>query len=651
MGVVGLPHTVTRSRARMLENGVRSFYEVSGTSRSGPLETNFVPSSPGYQVDRWAEIVEEEENNRAVEVSEPEIAVIYQRQKAEIIPQKEAARRQSNSSSENESRRSLAPVKRVSWNRSLSTRGRTSIAATACVDYQPKQRKPRRNAKPPLPRGKAFQPPNYDRERAYFQEVDAFELLEESPSPKKTGTWTMGDQVDDVVIPHLSSVLQKWLISKKLNRTYGFPGSLSKILETPLLAKDPSQDNLSYSISKTLGKDSLEVHSSSNVIQQSVNSSMHDKHLSGMPIQETSEDIEVTVSKLSLTSRPSSLDGHGWNSFSALLTACGQSVPSTLTDMLLSYCDRGSIIKIGEGTYGEAFKVGSDVCKIVPFGGDLQVNGEVQKKPEELLEEVVLSCTLNHLRGHEVHASNACTTFIQTIDLRVCEGYYDSALINAWEDWDAKHGSENDHPKEFPANQCYVVFVQEHGGQDLESFVLLNFEEARSLLVQVTLALAVAEAAYEFEHRDLHWGNVLLSRKGSASLQFILDGKKIQVKTFGLHISIIDFTLSRINTGEDILFLDLSSDPELFEGPKGDKQADTYRKMRDVTDECWEGSFPKTNVLWLQYLVDILLLKKSYERSSKDERELRSLKKRLSGYGSAKAAVSDSFFSDLLVEL
>ncbi|XP_031270964.1 uncharacterized protein LOC116129361 [Pistacia vera] len=31
---------------------------------------------------------------------------------------------------------------------------------------------------------------------------------------------------------------------------------------------------------------------------------------------------------------------------------------------------------------------------------------------------------------------------------------------------------------------CYVVFVLQHGGKDLESFVLLNFDEAQSLLVQ-----------------------------------------------------------------------------------------------------------------------------------------------------------------------
>lgn len=35
--------------------------------------------------------------------------------------------------------------------------------------------------------------------------------------------------------------------------------------------------------------------------------------------------------------------------------------------------------------------------------------------------------------------------------------------------------------------QLYVVFVLADGGRDLESFVLVNFNEARSLLLQVTL--------------------------------------------------------------------------------------------------------------------------------------------------------------------
>ncbi|KAA8536695.1 hypothetical protein F0562_029173 [Nyssa sinensis] len=606
----------------------------------------------GNGVDLWSEIIAAEEEENHHQPHEPQIAVVYRRKRVDSS-RKDVAPKRFNSSNEN--RISLVPTKRVSWNRSLSTRGRTSIAVAACVDYQPQQRKPKRKTKPALPKGKIVQPPNYEKERAYFQEVDSFELLEESPSPKKSGTWAMGVQYDNVSIPHLSKVLEKWLISKKLHHSCGPSGSLTKILETTVMPMESTS-------LKTPKEASLQTHSGLHSVQNRFNLSVIDKdvferHISSRKSsdefrtmgEEGGEDIEVAVGKLSLTSRPSSLDGHHWDPFLALLTVCGQSAPSALLDVFSKYCDPKSIVKIGEGTYGEAFKAGQTVCKIVPFGGDFRVNGEVQKRSEELLEEVILSRTLNHLRGHKDHVYNACATFIETIDLMVCQGPYNDALISTWEDWDAKHGSENDHPKEFPEKQCYVVFVQEHGGQDLESFVLLNFDEARSLLVQVTVALAVAEAAYEFEHRDLHWGNILLSRKDSATLPFTLEGSEIFVRTFGLFISIIDFTLSRINTGEDILFLDLSLDPELFDGPKGDKQSETYRKMKEVTEECWEGSFPKTNVLWLQYLVDILLLKKSYDRTSKDERDLRSLKKRLNNYGSAKEATSDPFFSDLFV--
>ncbi|CAL5329992.1 unnamed protein product [Camellia sinensis] len=638
--------------------------------------------SGGKAVDLWAELIAAEEAENHHHPQPPQIAVVYCRKNA-LNSHQDVSKRLSNSS--NESRLSLAPVKRVSWNRSLSTRGRTSIAAAACIDYQHQQRKPRRKIKPAIPRGKALPPPNYDMERAYFQDVDSFELLEESPSPKKSGSWAIGIQSDDIAIPYKSTVLQKWLISKKLNHSCGPSGSLSKILETPALPGESiCNGGFDSSSLKTPGNTSLHINSGLHSVQDKFNSTLMDKddverHIcsqkSNKEFQtlgdEGCKDIEVAVGKLSLTSRPASLDSHQLDPFSALLAVCGQSAPSMLLDVFskywfylnvdpafpfdgqlnsLEHSDPKSIVKVGEGTYGEAFIIGETVCKIVPFNGDLRVNGEVQKRSEELLEEAILSQTLNYLRGHDGHVSNSCTTFIKTTELRVCQGPYDAALIRAWEEWDGKHGSENDHPKEFPEKQCYVVFVQEHGGQDLESFVLLNFSEAWSLLVQVTIALAVAEAAYEFEHRDLHWGNILLSRKDSETLQFTLEGRNISIRTFGLVVSIIDFTLSRINTGEDILFLDLSLDPELFEGPKGDKQSDTYRKMKEVTEDCWEGSFPKTNVLWLQYLVDILLLKKSYDRTSKDERDLRSLKKRLNNYNSAREATSDPFFKDLFVD-
>ncbi|XP_022008388.1 serine/threonine-protein kinase haspin homolog isoform X3 [Helianthus annuus] len=93
------------------------------------------------------------------------------------------------------------------------------------------------------------------------------------------------------------------------------------------------------------------------------------------------------------------------------------------------------------------------------------------EKAEELLEEVMLSLTLNDLRGNHTQIHNVCSTFIQTLRAR--------------EEWDKKHFPENDHPTEFAEKQRFVVLVQEHGGQDLESFVLLDFNEARSLLVQV----------------------------------------------------------------------------------------------------------------------------------------------------------------------
>lgn len=118
--------------------------------------------------------------------------------------------------------------------------------------------------------------------------------------------------------------------------------------------------------------------------------------------------------------------------------------------------------------------------------------------------------------------------------------------------------------------------------------------------------MAVAELQFEFEHRDLHWGNILIAPCHETSLNFLVNGKPIEVRTHGVKATIIDYTLSRIVYKNCCLFQDLAADPELFEAT-GDYQYEIYRLMRAQTNNYWEVFVPYTNILWLHYTIDKMI--------------------------------------------
>lgn len=70
----------------------------------------------------------------------------------------------------------------------------------------------------------------------------------------------------------------------------------------------------------------------------------------------------------------------------------------SMDTLIGEHVNLGEIKKIGEGTFGEAFKGGKVVFKIVPMDGSLLVNGEVQKRSEEIYAEVSVALTLSELR-------------------------------------------------------------------------------------------------------------------------------------------------------------------------------------------------------------------------------------------------------------
>jgi len=192
----------------------------------------------------------------------------------------------------------------------------------------------------------------------YFQEVDAFELMEESPSPKKVGSWIAGNATEDVPLPSICSRLEKWLHARRLNPRCDPSSTLSKILDTPTMKLETIYDRSNSDFrSRSLDRNEMELETIYDLDHESSDfrlKPMDQSELSNSQLQnlktgetksskdaihiksESCEDIEAGVKKLSLTSTSSSFDDHN-NPFAVLLETCGQSAPSMLEDLFSRY--------------------------------------------------------------------------------------------------------------------------------------------------------------------------------------------------------------------------------------------------------------------------------------------------------------------------
>ncbi len=70
------------------------------------------------------------------------------------------------------------------------------------------------------------------------------------------------------------------------------------------------------------------------------------------------------------------------------------------------------------------------------------------------------------------------------------------------------------------------------------------------MIEQIAISLAAAESALQFEHRDLHWLNVLVKPTKQTKLRYRVGGVSYAVQTEGIQVSIIDFTVSRMCHGK-----------------------------------------------------------------------------------------------------
>ncbi|XP_027662123.2 serine/threonine-protein kinase haspin [Falco cherrug] len=272
--------------------------------------------------------------------------------------------------------------------------------------------------------------------------------------------------------------------------------------------------------------------------------------------------------------------------------------------------------KIGEGVFGEVFQIDSErgpvALKIIPIEGTGKVNGEAQKSFGEILPEIIISKELSLLSEE---SANRTVGFISLYSVHCIQGAYPKYLLEAWDKYHQVTGSENDRPDIFGDKQLFMVLEFEFGGSDLENMRnhFSSVASAKSILHQVTASLAVAEQELHFEHRDLHWGNVLVKKTDVKEVTYVLNGTTHTIPTARIHVNIIDYTLSRLEKDGLTVFCDLSTDEALFQGT-GDYQFDIYRQMKAENSGCWTDYHPHSNVLWLHYLSVKLLNDMRYKK-------------------------------------
>ncbi|KAJ2483272.1 hypothetical protein IWW56_000464 [Coemansia sp. RSA 2131] len=409
------------------------------------------------------------------------------------------------------------------------------------------------------------------------------------------------------------------------------------------------------------------------------------------PAREPSADPEIEETKVPfLPARRHVQKSH-------ILSACGQTAPIDWVTGGLQACgvllptldssipqdqvneieSEAGLCKIGEATYSEVFsaqwryvprtrydkfnsKKGAKgerlmqvALKIIPFGNSSVKSGtgESQTTLRDLYQEIGATLALSRLsereRGKLQEARMQVkmplkpkerelgANFVKAFRVCICQGPLPDPLLRAWDRWKAEYPDlcENVRPDYYPPSQLFAVFVLEMGGETLENAVVSTWKEARSIIRQLALSMALAERNNRFEHRDLHWGNIMVTRYHS-NLTFLyqlpptgsrLKSTLISIPSYKVRCTIIDYTLSRLHIDNDAkdatskpatydsannVFYVALKDEALFQG-EGDIQFDVYRQMRSCAKNDWEGFHPHTNVLWLTYVLQKILTTKS----------------------------------------
>ena len=221
--------------------------------------------------------------------------------------------------------------------------------------------------------------------------------------------------------------------------------------------------------------------------------------------------------------------------------------------------------------------------------------------------------------------------FVQFRSAHVVKGSVPDQIGKAHDAWaqaldprDAWYGS--DMSAEYSSkNQLWLLMEMTDAGQDIDCMhrdarsqkKLYSIHDTSDVFWGIAEALMRGEMQAEFEHRDLHVGNVCVKIRDKP---LDLTPEHGIPRSSKHEVTLIDYTQSRLTleSGEvlataidESIFRQIDSDPD------AQRQYDIYRVMRDMVkkqkkpgvtiSQMWKEYVPMTNVLWLYHILRELM--------------------------------------------
>ncbi|KXT03670.1 hypothetical protein AC578_5157 [Pseudocercospora eumusae] len=308
-----------------------------------------------------------------------------------------------------------------------------------------------------------------------------------------------------------------------------------------------------------------------------------------------------------------------------------------------------AVTKIAEASFGEVYRLSllediTDFCntdesvfKVIPLQrpestlpldkrkrNAALLKNEDMSNPSDVATEVRLLQRMSTIPG-----------FTNFRDVRVLQGRPPPAFVGAFKAWntsqkatgkDLSHFPDPGKKSSYTDDQLWAVIEMQDAGSDLERLIeqgtCTSIWTVWDIFWQTVLSIAKGEEGAEFEHRDLHAGNICIR---STALPDNIDSTR-KLNFTSLETTIIDYTISRcLMPDSKIAYTDLSSPSQagVFEADATEEyQYEIYRYMRGAlffdnayaewnpeasTGRHWEQFHPQTNLVWLHLVLYKLL--------------------------------------------